>query len=623
MTSSVIGAIRVNLGMNSAEFSKDVKTVNRKLDKFGRKLAGIGKAMAASFAVLGAAAGAAFAKISSDVDQLAKSSQQIGIPIEELSALRHAADLSGVSFEKLKTGVGQFSRAISDSLAGAKSEGVRALDSLNVSLKDGRGQLKSTTQILEEVADRFQKMPDGALKTATAMQIFGKAGRDMIPLLNQGSAGIAQMTKEASQLGLVIGGSTGAAAEKFNDNLTRMKSVLRGIANAVFSNVIPTMVELSERFLGAMKQGDGFKVVVSALTGAFNFMVNSLLIVINNLDTLKSLFKLLVAAQLLKWVRLVVAGFYALAVAIRTTGIAMAAFTVVKRMGLKGLMLVATVVAAATNNLGKLTDALDTIGGRIKDLFPEDTFAGLKKMFEPINSASALGEVNKLDEDSKGLSNTFLSLTESANKLGTALGKSGVAQKSTDAWKGLRRVGEVAKTAAKKISPVADTLKNSFSSWVDSAVDGTFKLKDALRDLSKQMAKMFLKKAFSSVLGSFGLPGFANGTNSAPGGLAMVGERGPEMVNLPKGSSVTPSGSVRSALRGGTGGVSTIRIVASSEFDAMVESTSANVSAQIVRAASPAIINQAVAQGQKNAADGGLDGVMSGRYSSAPKTAAR
>lgn len=31
---------------------------------------------------------------------------------------------------------------------------------------------------------------------------------------------------------------------------------------------------------------------------------------------------------------------------------------------------------------------------------------------------------------------------------------------------------------------------------------------------------------------------FANGTDSAPGGLAMVGERGPELVNLPKGSSV-------------------------------------------------------------------------------------
>jgi hypothetical protein len=41
------------------------------------------------------------------------------------------------------------------------------------------------------------------------------------------------------------------------------------------------------------------------------------------------------------------------------------------------------------------------------------------------------------------------------------------------------------------------------------------------------------------------IPGFAAGTNYAPGGLAMVGERGPELVNLPRGSRVTPIGNER------------------------------------------------------------------------------
>ena len=37
-----------------------------------------------------------------------------------------------------------------------------------------------------------------------------------------------------------------------------------------------------------------------------------------------------------------------------------------------------------------------------------------------------------------------------------------------------------------------------------------------------------------------GIPGFASGTNFAPGGLSLVGERGPELVNLPRGSRVMP-----------------------------------------------------------------------------------
>lgn len=42
--------------------------------------------------------------------------------------------------------------------------------------------------------------------------------------------------------------------------------------------------------------------------------------------------------------------------------------------------------------------------------------------------------------------------------------------------------------------------------------------------------------------GIFGIPGFADGTNYAPGGMAWVGERGPELVSLPRGSQVIPNG---------------------------------------------------------------------------------
>lgn len=37
------------------------------------------------------------------------------------------------------------------------------------------------------------------------------------------------------------------------------------------------------------------------------------------------------------------------------------------------------------------------------------------------------------------------------------------------------------------------------------------------------------------------IPGYANGTNFHPGGFAMVGERGPELLNLPRGSKVIPN----------------------------------------------------------------------------------
>lgn len=45
------------------------------------------------------------------------------------------------------------------------------------------------------------------------------------------------------------------------------------------------------------------------------------------------------------------------------------------------------------------------------------------------------------------------------------------------------------------------------------------------------------------------IPGFASGTDNAPGGLAFVGERGKELVNLPRGSQVIPHGQTLSMMR--------------------------------------------------------------------------
>ncbi len=47
------------------------------------------------------------------------------------------------------------------------------------------------------------------------------------------------------------------------------------------------------------------------------------------------------------------------------------------------------------------------------------------------------------------------------------------------------------------------------------------------------------------------VPEFASGTNFAPGGLSLVGERGPELVNLPRGSQVYNNGLTRSMMGGG------------------------------------------------------------------------
>jgi hypothetical protein len=82
---------------------------------------------------------------------------------------------------------------------------------------------------------------------------------------------------------------------------------------------------------------------------------------------------------------------------------------------------------------------------------------------------------------------------------------------------------------------VVDYLK---AELMRALLDGVSKtLANAVADAGSGTGSNFVKTAVSLLTGSF-----ATGTNYAPGGMAMVGERGPELVNLPRGSTVTPHG---------------------------------------------------------------------------------
>jgi len=59
--------------------------------------------------------------------------------------------------------------------------------------------------------------------------------------------------------------------------------------------------------------------------------------------------------------------------------------------------------------------------------------------------------------------------------------------------------------------------------------------------------------ALGAALKNLGTNAFAVGTRYAPGGMALVGERGPEMINLPRGSQVIPAAQT-SQMMGGIGG---------------------------------------------------------------------
>lgn len=274
MAQAVIGALRVNLGIDSAAFDKGLKGAEAGLGKFGATVTKGLVALGAAATAAATAIAVAMRGVINEADNLGKMSQKIGIPVEELSRLKHAAELSGLSLDQMSTAVGRLSRNMADVAAGAGGTAARAFDQLGISVTNADGSLRSSTQVMAEMSDRFAAMPDGAEKTALAMQLMGRSGAEMIPMLNGGSEALRAMMAEADQLGIVISTRTAKAAEAFNDNMDRVRKAISGIVIQLTAEMLPHLERFSEALVDVAKNSDLLKSASESLTTFLKYVVD-------------------------------------------------------------------------------------------------------------------------------------------------------------------------------------------------------------------------------------------------------------------------------------------------------------------------------------------------------------
>jgi hypothetical protein len=236
----------VRLGIDTAQFSAGLKNSQANLAKFGKTVAIGFTAVAAAATAAGVAMGIAVKGAIDHADELGKVSQKIGISVEALSRLEYAAKLSDVELEGLTTGLRKFSQVVVQAAGNSKSGPAQVFSALGIAVKDAAGNLRSSDQLFADVADRFSQMKDGALKTSLAVQLFGKSGADLIPLLNSGRDGLKQMADESDRLGATISTKTAKAAEKFNDTLTTVGQILQGVVNKVMEAALPSLQSFAD-----------------------------------------------------------------------------------------------------------------------------------------------------------------------------------------------------------------------------------------------------------------------------------------------------------------------------------------------------------------------------------------
>ncbi len=220
-------------------------------------------------------------------DEVSKLSQKTGLSTEAISELQYAAGLSGV--EDLGASLVKFNRSISEAAQASKAQ-AEAFKALGINVKNADGSLKGTEQLLGETADAFAGLKDGANKSAVAMDLFGKTGAELIPFLNEGKKGLADLRAEAVALGLSIDELTGKSAEQFNDNLDRLGKLGTGVGTRLATDLAPQLAKTTDYLVDMAKQGDVVSSAVDGLRAAVGVIILPLTALWNLLQTVVQAF---------------------------------------------------------------------------------------------------------------------------------------------------------------------------------------------------------------------------------------------------------------------------------------------------------------------------------------------
>jgi hypothetical protein len=227
-------------------------------------------------ASVAAAFGIAAKKSLEYIDSIEMARQKTGMTAEEFSRLAYNAKLSDLDVSILSKSIRTLSEGMIDAINGTGDASL-AFRAMGISVKNTDGSLKSSQQVLNEIADVFEKMPNGINKSTLASSIFGaKIGTELIPMLNQGSAGFAKMAAESDAFGQTISTKGAANVEALNDNLTKMKDVMSGIVNKIVQDLAPTMRVFTDSLLDAYKKGGDFKVALESIEWVFTNLIKVL-----------------------------------------------------------------------------------------------------------------------------------------------------------------------------------------------------------------------------------------------------------------------------------------------------------------------------------------------------------
>jgi TM2 domain-containing membrane protein YozV len=178
-------------------------------------------------------------------DEIAETSARLGMSSDALQQWRHAATMNGVAAGELDAAMTSLFRNLEGATQGGAGQ-AQLFSRLGVNVRDAEGNVRSLDSLLPDIADGFAAIPNQTQQAGLALRLFGRAGARLVPLLSQGSAGVAALREEFQRLG---GGASTEMVEQsaaFNDEMDRLDLAVFSLKSRLAVVLLPALTRTVE-----------------------------------------------------------------------------------------------------------------------------------------------------------------------------------------------------------------------------------------------------------------------------------------------------------------------------------------------------------------------------------------
>ncbi|MDP3088870.1 MAG: hypothetical protein Q8M99_11875 [Methylotenera sp.] len=201
-------------------------------------------------------------------------SDRTGASVEGYQALSNMLGLVGGSAEDAEMSFTKFNKGIAEAAAGTDKNFAGLMKKLGIPLKNAKGELVSLTDALPELAAGFEKNENPAVRTRIAMELFGKGGTKMIPILAKGREGVSAWIKEQERLGIIVSTQSVGALDDFGDSTAQVSTQLRALMTNSLAKVMPLLMPIVKQLTEWIAANKEF--LQTQIVGAITDIANAL-----------------------------------------------------------------------------------------------------------------------------------------------------------------------------------------------------------------------------------------------------------------------------------------------------------------------------------------------------------